>query len=70
MSLPIAIETDDPRDRREEELLSIIPRDRRRIYKPRRLIELVMSEGDRRGETFRLQSSDRDDASGREIKRL
>ena len=34
----------DPLDRREEELLSIIPRERRRIYKPRRIIELVMDE--------------------------
>ncbi|MFY9212543.1 MAG: carboxyl transferase domain-containing protein [Aestuariivita sp.] len=42
---PPVIENDDPRDRREEELLSIIPRDRRRIYKPRRLIELVMDTG-------------------------
>ena len=39
---PPVIDCDDPRDRREEELLSIIPRETRRVYKPRRLIELVM----------------------------
>lgn len=42
---PPVTDCDDPRDRREEELLSIIPRNRRRIYKPRRLIELVMDRG-------------------------
>ena len=42
---PPVVACDDPRDRREEELLSIIPRERRRVYKPRRLIELVMDTG-------------------------
>lgn len=42
---PPVIDCDDPRDRREEELLSIIPRERRRVYKPRRLIELVLDKG-------------------------
>ena len=32
---------DDP-ERREEELLSLIPRNSRRIYNPRRLLELVL----------------------------
>ena len=38
---PIATPTDDPA-RREEELLQIIPRERRRGYKMRHLIELVL----------------------------
>lgn len=42
---PPVIACDDPVDRAEEELLSIIPRERRRIYKMRRLIELVMDKG-------------------------
>ena len=36
---------DDPADRAEEELLSIIPRERRKVYKSRRIIELVMDRG-------------------------
>jgi len=43
--LPPVTDCDDPRDRREEELLSIIPREQRRVYKPRKLIELVMDRG-------------------------
>src|SRR5256714_11232572 len=35
----------DPRDRREEELLSIVPRDRRKPYRPRRVLELVCDGG-------------------------
>jgi acetyl-CoA carboxylase carboxyltransferase component len=42
--MPPLVETDDPKNREEEELLSIIPRERRRIYKCRRLIELVMDK--------------------------
>src|SRR5262245_10933106 len=38
-------ETDDPVARGDEELLSIIPRDRRRAYKIRRVIELVFDHG-------------------------
>ena len=41
---PIAASTDDP-DRREEELLAIIPRDARRPYDMRRIIELVCDRG-------------------------
>ncbi len=41
---PPVVDCDDPLDRREEELLSIIPRERRRVYKPRRIIELVMDK--------------------------
>ncbi|WP_370552587.1 acyl-CoA carboxylase subunit beta [Conexibacter sp. CPCC 206217] len=35
----------DPVDRREEELLSIVPRDERRTYKMRRIVELVFDRG-------------------------
>ena len=35
----------DPADRREEELLSIVPRDRRQPYKVRRILELVFDAG-------------------------
>jgi acetyl-CoA carboxylase carboxyltransferase component len=38
---PLA-DCDDPADRAEEELLSIIPRDRRKSYKMRRMLELVL----------------------------
>ncbi|HKP55151.1 MAG TPA: carboxyl transferase domain-containing protein [Polyangiales bacterium] len=34
--------TDDPPGRREEELLSIVPRERRRAYKMRRILSLVL----------------------------
>jgi propionyl-CoA carboxylase beta chain len=35
----------DPSDRREEELLSIVPRDQRRPYKMRRVLEAVLDRG-------------------------
>jgi acetyl-CoA carboxylase carboxyltransferase component len=38
---PVAESTDDP-ERREEELMSAVPRDRRRVYNVRRIVELVM----------------------------
>ena len=37
--------TDDPADRRDEWLLDAIPRDRRQVYKARRVIEAVVDEG-------------------------
>ena len=37
--------TDDPADRRAEELISIVPRNRRQIYDMRRVIEMVLDEG-------------------------
>ena len=43
--MPPVQECDDPVDRREEELLSIIPRERRRVYKSRKILELVMDKG-------------------------
>lgn len=42
---PPVIDCDDPRDRAEEELLSIIPRERRRVYKVRKILEAVMDKG-------------------------
>ena len=39
--MPPYVSTDDPKDRWEEELLSIIPRNRMRPYDMRRIIELV-----------------------------
>jgi acetyl-CoA carboxylase carboxyltransferase component len=41
---PVAGSTDPP-DRREQELLSIVPRDQRRPYKMRRVLELVLDRG-------------------------
>lgn len=43
--LPPAIDTGDPPERREEALASIVPRDRRKPYNMRRLIELVVDTG-------------------------
>src|SRR5919201_1791339 len=42
---PPLLACDDPPDRREEELLSIVPRDRRRPYKVRRILEAVFDAG-------------------------
>jgi acetyl-CoA carboxylase carboxyltransferase component len=42
---PPATTAGDPPDRREEELLSIVPRDRRRTYKMRRILESVLDRG-------------------------
>jgi acetyl-CoA carboxylase carboxyltransferase component len=43
--MPPVLECDDPVDRAEEELLYIIPRERRRVYKSRRILDLVMDKG-------------------------
>jgi acetyl-CoA carboxylase carboxyltransferase component len=43
--LPPRAECADPPERREEELLEIVPRSRRRAYKMRRVIELVVDRG-------------------------
>ena len=43
--LPPVLASDDPTDRAEEELLSLVPRNRRRAYKMRRLVELVVDRG-------------------------
>jgi acetyl-CoA carboxylase carboxyltransferase component len=40
--LPAAVESDDHAQRSEEELLAIIPRERRQVYDARRLVELVV----------------------------
>jgi acetyl-CoA carboxylase carboxyltransferase component len=42
---PPLLDPDDPPDRREEELVSLVPRDRRRTYKARRILELVLDHG-------------------------
>ena len=42
---PSAIACDDPVDRREEALLSIVPEDRRKIYDMRKIIAMVADEG-------------------------
>ncbi len=43
--LPPVAACDDPLERSEEELLAIIPRERRKTYKVRRVIELVVDHG-------------------------
>jgi acetyl-CoA carboxylase carboxyltransferase component len=43
--LPPRTQSADDRDRTEEELLSIVPRNRRRVYDMRRLLELVLDRG-------------------------
>ena len=43
--LPPVCDTADPWDRREEELLSLIPKDRRRPYNARKMIELIVDQG-------------------------
>ncbi len=42
---PPAVDATDPSDRREEELLSIVPRERRQPYDTRRVLELVIDAG-------------------------
>jgi acetyl-CoA carboxylase carboxyltransferase component len=42
---PPATDSSDPPDRREEELVSMVPRDRRRAYKMRRVLEAVLDRG-------------------------
>ena len=44
--MPPRVPTDDPADRREESLLSIVPRDRTRWYDMRELIGLVVDNGE------------------------
>ena len=42
--LPPCAPTDDPTDRREEELISMVPRNRRKIYDMRKLIGMVLDK--------------------------
>src|ERR687884_678098 len=42
---PPAAAADDPADRRDEELVSIVPRERRKPYRMRRVLELVFDRG-------------------------
>lgn len=51
--LPPMVPCSDPVDRRDEGLLSILPRDRRRPYNMRKLIEMVVD----RGSVFEIQPS-------------
>jgi acetyl-CoA carboxylase carboxyltransferase component len=51
--LPPVADSGDPVDRCEDELLRIVPRERRRPYNMRRLIDLVVD----RGSTFEIQPS-------------
>ncbi len=43
--VPPVEDCDDPAGRREEELLSLVPRDRRKAYAVRRILELVLDRG-------------------------
>jgi acetyl-CoA carboxylase carboxyltransferase component len=43
--MPPVTATDDPIDRREEALLTVIPENRRRPYKMRKIIEMVVDKG-------------------------
>ena len=43
--LPPCTPADDPADRRAEELIEIVPRNRRKLYDMRRVIALVLDEG-------------------------
>jgi acetyl-CoA carboxylase carboxyltransferase component len=43
--MPPVVACSDPAERREEELLSIIPRDRRRHFPVRQIIEMVLDQG-------------------------
>ena len=42
---PPVVPCADPRERREQDLLSIVPRERRRPYKARRILEAVFDQG-------------------------
>jgi acetyl-CoA carboxylase carboxyltransferase component len=44
-SVPARAERTDPADRREEMLFSVIPRDRRKVYKMRQIIDAVVDKG-------------------------
>ena len=43
--LPPVIDCDDPRDRADEALIEIIPRDQRKVYKSRKILEMVFDKG-------------------------
>lgn len=44
-SLPPRLEATDPPDRREESLLDVVPRNRRKIYDPRKVLAAVLDRG-------------------------
>ncbi len=43
--LPPRVETGDPSDRRDEALIKVIPRERRRVYKMRPIVETLVDQG-------------------------
>ena len=43
--MPPVIACDDPRDRAEDELIEIIPRDKRKVYKSRKILDMVFDKG-------------------------
>jgi acetyl-CoA carboxylase carboxyltransferase component len=43
--VPPVVDRDDPADRQEEDLIGIVPRERRRAYDMRRLLGMVLDEG-------------------------
>jgi acetyl-CoA carboxylase carboxyltransferase component len=51
--LPPVVATGDPPDRKDEQLLSIVPRERRRPYNMRKLVEMIVD----RGSIFEIQPS-------------
>ncbi len=44
-AVPARQQTNDDADRRDEELLDIVPENRRRVYKMRRILEMVLDRG-------------------------
>jgi acetyl-CoA carboxylase carboxyltransferase component len=57
--VPARAERTDPTDRREEMLFSVIPRDRRKVYKMRQIIDAVVDKGSffEMGQMFGRRSS-------------
>ena len=44
-ALPPCVPCEDPRDRREERLLEIVPNDRRKVYRMREIVQAVFDQG-------------------------
>ncbi|MGJ8562133.1 MAG: acyl-CoA carboxylase subunit beta [Alphaproteobacteria bacterium] len=42
---PVRLPTHDPIDRREDKLLSVVPRDKRKAYNMRRVVDMIADEG-------------------------
>ena len=43
--MPPRVEPEDDPNRRDEELISVIPREKRRIYNPRKILDAVLDQG-------------------------